>query len=526
MVWGQNQQSNKQILISLSETHIRLFLVENNSNNLTLISSIQSSYDSLETLQQKAIQWLRSNKCKGLKCRWLLSRKLYKTFNIKPPQVLNAELDDALKWLIKDQIEQPLDDILASHYFPHVPDQEPEKLTVIVTDKALIEMLIEITLDSGLELETISIDELAAINTFATLLKNDKQTTKIIGFIDQDQQGLIYNFYVGYSLAFTRHIKRRFFPINSPAEFSLENDQYQDQQDQFLLETQRTLDYCVSQVFRKPVDSLLLDASKTTNDVLLNALEQLTELPVNRLNITSENDELLAVELTEDKNPTEKKLDNIQLSLAEAGMVFSQNNKQLQSVNFYQKQYRPKPLEFGFKFASGLVAIFLFTFIGYGFIQKNQQELLEQQQIASQKELQKIQSSLQKLQKTTEDKTTTLSIKQKITRKQNQLIASKQLLSKVANKKPRKAVAYSEVLWALSEQKTDSLWLTKILLLPNSISLSGQTTKPKSIPQFISGMAVDKVLRSQFEEFQIERNKIDSRVVDFFMNNGRYQYAN
>ena len=521
MVWGLNRQSDaKQVLVSLSESEIRLFLVENQSNNITLIDSYYANYDSLETLQQQCQQWFRSQKCKGLDCYWLLSRKLYKTLNIKPPQVPEAELDDSIKWLIKDQIDQPIDEVLAGHYFPYTEEQEPTKFTAVVTEKAFVEKLIEITNESGLQLISIGIDDLAAANTFATLLTDSKQSSgKIEGFIDQDHLGLIYNFYVDQSLAFTRHIKGRFFPTESPAEFSLEDDNSDQQQDQFLLETQRTLDYCVSQVFRKPIDALYLDGSKTASDKLVKALEQVTEIPVNRIDLAASND------LLEDETDPERPVP-LKMSLAEAGMLFSQTTKRLQSVNFYQKQYQPKPLEFGFKFASSLVAVFFIAFVGYGLMQQKQLNSLDQQQLNNQKELEKIQISLDKLEKSYKKKDALVSLDQQIIDKQNRLVASQQLLSSVAGKSPTKATPYSEVLWALSNQKTDSLWLTKITLFPDSINLSGQTTKPKSIPNYIAAMAIDGVLRSQFEEFQIERNETDSRVVNFFMNNGRYQHAN
>ena len=530
MVWGLSQQSNtKQTLISLSESEVRLFLVENQSNSITVIASYQSSYDSLESLQQECQQWFRSQKCRGLDCYWLLSRKLYSTLNIKPPQVPESELDDAIKWLIKDQIEQPLEAILVSHYLPYTQEQEPAKLTAVVAEKKLIEKLIELTDESGLQLISIGIDELAAANLFATLITDTKQPSeKIVGFIDQDYQGLVYNFYVDHSLAFTRHIKGRFFPVENSTEFTLDSDSFEQQQDQFLLETQRTLDYCVSQVFRQPVDSLLLDGSKTKSDQLIKALEEVTELSVNRIDISNDKDILEEVS-TAQSLPSKSILPGIEspkISLAEAGMLFNQNIKPLQSVNFYQKQYQPKPLEFGFKFASAIAAIFFVAFIGYGLMQQKQQDSLNQQLINNQKELKNIQTSSKRLQKPDNKKKNALSLEQQVTSKQNQLIASKQLLSSVASKRPAKATPYSEVLWALSDQDTDSLWLTKITLYPDSISLSGQTTKPKSIPNYITAMAKDDVLRSQFEEFRIERNETDSRVVNFFMNNGRYQHVN
>ncbi len=512
MVWGLNKKSSDKIaLVSLSESDARLLLVEKKANKINVLTSDSFSFDSPESLREKTIQWVKDNKCKGLDNHWLLSRKLYKTLNVKPPSVPDSELDNAVKWLIKDQIEQPLDKILTAQYKPHVQENETEKLTAVVIEKAFIENLIEISDEAGLDLKTIEINELATTNALKALLDTEKPgEEKIVGFIDEDNQGLIYNFYVGHSLAFTRHIKGRFFPIKRADEFSLETENLQSQQDQFLLETQRTLDYCVSQVFRKPVNLLVLDSYKTDNEELLIALEQVTEIPCQSYRID---------------NSSSSEHSKLQLTLAEGGVVLHKNLKQPQSVNFYLTQYQPKPLEFGFKFATAIAALFLLMFIGYGFIQNKEQQQLKQQLVSNNNELNKIQISFQEIQKSRGKIDPMEDLNNQISRKQNELVTSNKLLARVTNQTPIKPINYSEVLAALSKQKISALWLTKINLNQNIISLTGQTTKPTSIPIYIDAMADDSVLRSQFEDLQIERDLNDSRVINFSINNGHYKNA-
>jgi len=524
MVWGfNNKTGNIQTIVSLSENELRLFLIENNPGNLRTISSHKAAYNSSEVLQDECLKWFRDNKCKGLHCHWLLSRKLYKTINIKPPEVPDSEISTAVKWLIKDQIEQPLESLLTAHYKPYNQDQESEKLTVVVSEKSLIENLIAITKESGLQLESIQINELTPASGLAALKKlkptsKDPNENKITGFIDEDELGLIYNFYAGSTFAFTRHIKGRFFPNVIEGEFSLESDNRQTQLDQFLLETQRTLDYCISQIFRRPVDSLVLDASKTTDLELIAALEQITELPISRVKFSQAPPQTLDEITVENIAPV--------LSLTEIGVVFSQANSQTQSVNFYLNQYKPKPLEFGFKFASSMAAAFMLSFFGFGYIQNQQLAQLNQQLSDNQSELTKIQFIIKKLQKQREKKQSPENIEKRILRKQKELISSKKLLAKVINKKPTKPVSYSSVLSALSQQKINSLWLTKIDLYPETINLTGQTTNPSSIPNYISSMSDNEVLNSEFKEFKIERDENDSRIVNFSMNSGRYKNAN
>ena len=516
MFWGLNNKPDKEkVIISLTESEVRLFLVEYNSHNINMLVAHSTVYDSLEKLNTVCLQWLQEVKAKGLHCHWLLSRDLYKTINLNKPKVPDSEIDGAIRWLVKDQVEQALDNLLITHYCPFTQDQDPQKLTAVIVERDFIEQLIEISDKIGINLISIEINELTASSALAGHLEQEK----IVGLIDEDKQGLIYNFYVGKELAFTRHIKGRFFPNQQNSPFTLEDDNNEAQTDQFLLETQRTLDYCVSQIFRKPVNSLVLDAAKVTNSSLIDSLEQITELPVSTFNLASTSTDAI-------NNTTEKKHAPIRLTIAEAGTILGQSSKKRQTVNFYLPQYQPKPLEFGFKFAASFAFLFVFGFITYGYIQEKEQKALTQQLSKENEALSKIQTSLQILNKELGKGEPVENLNNLIVRRQKELAVSKKLLSRVNRKPPTKTVSYSKVLAALSRQKTDSLWLTKIKLSPSSISLSGQTTKPKSIPSYINNMGKDPVLSSQFEDLSIERDKQDPRLINFQMSNGHYYNAN
>ena len=381
MSWEINRQSDKQkIVISLSESDVRLLLLENSNDNVQVVSSKSVSYQSLDQLDTHCDQWLQQIGAKKLDCYWLLSRGLYKTIAVKPPKVPDSELDDAIKWLVKDQVEQPLDQLLVSHYQPVSSEESVKKLSAVVTDKTLIEKLIKITQVNHLNMVSISINELSAGNALSPKLELEK----ITGFVDQDQNGLIYNFYIGKELAFTRHIKGRFFPKPQEGPFSLESDA-EEQLDRFLLETQRTLDYCISQVFRKPVDSLIVDSKKVFEDKTISSLEQITELPVIKFSL----------EPSPDKHADSNNAQN-NLSTAEAGSILKSNSEK-QLVNFYLPQYRPQPMEYGFKFAASIVFVFVLGFISYGLLQQKELQGLKQQLTQETKSLNSIRTEVNKL---------------------------------------------------------------------------------------------------------------------------------
>jgi len=509
MIWGLNSQSDKQkIIISLTESDVRLFLLENSANNLQVVSSHFVSYQSLDQLETECNQWLQQIKAKKIDCHWLLSRSLYKTIAVKPPKVPNAELDNAIKWLVKDQVDQPLDNLLVSHYQPESPEQGAEKLSAVIADKRLIEKLLDITQSNNLNIVSILIDELSAGNALTEKLEAEK----ITGFIDQDKNGLIYNFYIGKELAFTRHIKGRFFPNQQGSPFTLESDA-EEQLDRFLLETQRTLDYCVSQVFRKPVDSLIVDAAKIVEEKTISSLEQITELPV----------QSFSLELSSEKDGDAKDALS-SLSISEAGSILRSNTSK-QSVNFYLPQYQPKPLEYGFKFAASITLIFTFGFVCYGLLQQKEIRELERQLAQETLAVKSITNEMNKISAGLGQESSLENINNIIAKKQKTLASTQKLLLQVNEKAPLEPVRYSQVLSALATQKSESLWLTQISIFPTSISLTGTTTNAESVPNYIDEMSKNKILSSQFEELIIERDQESKQLINFQMTNGKFNNA-
>lgn len=242
---------------------------------LQLKASIEFSYTGTEDIERQLADWSKQNQLKNIPCRWVLERELYQTFNIAAPKVLEKEMSQALKWQIKDLINLPLDDVLLSYYKPHHPDSNNDQIVTVAVERSLVESLIFSTQNAGLTLQAIEIEELLIGQALMPKLSADK----VIGYVGEDRNGLTFYFYQGDKLAFSRHKKGYFMPSASEDELSLETDQ-QAKQDAFLLETQRTMDYVVSQLFRKPVDTLYLDQQSGENAALLEIITQITDTPV------------------------------------------------------------------------------------------------------------------------------------------------------------------------------------------------------------------------------------------------------
>ena len=269
------KKQDEILVITLDDNSCRLQHFKQAEGKLQHLASGQFNYTSHANYHDQLLNWCKNLPGGPIACRIVLSRNLYQTHLVDPPNVLAKELAEALKWQIKDLIDQPIDKVLVTHYQPSMAESQNNQIIAVVTNRNMVEELIDSCRQAGLLLESIDIEELTLGHALLTYLDNDK----IIGFIGEDNSGLVFNFYSKGGLVFSRHKKGRFLPNQQREEFSLEQDN-QAEQDSFLLETQRTLDYVVSQIFRRPIDKILLQQNSGDDDSLAVLIKQITELDV------------------------------------------------------------------------------------------------------------------------------------------------------------------------------------------------------------------------------------------------------
>jgi MSHA biogenesis protein MshI len=272
-----NKSHDELVVVSIDGQHSRLQLFNKLDGKLCQAAAVEFDYENLEALEDNLHAWCKKNNIKNSICRWLLSHECYQTYLTDSPNVLKKELPEALKWQLKDQLDFPVDEVLISYYKPHHPDPENNQVVAVSVEKKLIDTIVLMTKEIGLELNAIEVEELTIGHMLIPHLAKDK----IVGYVGENRSGLVFNFYQSNKLVFSRYKKGTYLPINQEQEheFSLES-QSQEQEDAFLLETQRTLDYVISQLFRKPVDLILLQNKEGNTSVLAETINQLIETPV------------------------------------------------------------------------------------------------------------------------------------------------------------------------------------------------------------------------------------------------------
>lgn len=269
------QSFNQCLVVSLQTQSCRLQLFSLNNGQLSHKLADQFEYTDLQSLKDEFVNSTKKLSLKNAKCHWVLGRDLYETYHVSKPNVSNKELDEALKWQVKELVDQPISQILVSHYQHVQIDNQDDQVIAVTSSKELVETLIDCSQQSGVTLESIDIEELV----IGHILKSYLDDNKIIGFIGEDDTGLIFNFYRQGGLSFTRHKKGQFMPQAADIGLTLQADA-EAKQELFLLEVQRTLDYVVSQVFRRPIDTILLQRNSQKDQSLANLLTQITELKV------------------------------------------------------------------------------------------------------------------------------------------------------------------------------------------------------------------------------------------------------
>lgn len=110
--------------------------------------------------------YVKQNKLKNKPCNLVLPQNRYQLYLLEAPDVPAAELANAMKWRLKDLVNQPLDQLAVDVF--HVPNDgargNRKMIYVVVVNKSYLQELIEYVQQSELKLLAIDIAELALRN--------------------------------------------------------------------------------------------------------------------------------------------------------------------------------------------------------------------------------------------------------------------------------------------------------------------------------------------------------------------------
>ncbi|NMH65207.1 MSHA biogenesis protein MshI [Shewanella salipaludis] len=173
----------------------------------------------------------------------LLAASRYQLLLADKPQVEAQEMQQALLWSIKDMVSIPVSQIHLDYFDYPLPGIT--KVNVVVTDSSSLSPMVRAMIDSGLEITSIGIEELAMTNLFV----DDPQARLVLSH--QPGQELLLTVVKQGQLLMQRRV-RGFSRIDkmSAEDLSL------GMADNLSLEIQRSMDYFESQLRQAPVASI------------------------------------------------------------------------------------------------------------------------------------------------------------------------------------------------------------------------------------------------------------------------------
>jgi len=193
----------------------------------------------------------------------------------------------------------------------------------------------------------------------------------------------------------------------------------------------------------------------------------------------------------------------------------------MQSVNFYLDEYRPKPLSFDHRFALFVVGLSLLGMLTIGWIQSQQVDTLAQQINDTKKFQETLQEQIKSIEAKLAQDTEIASLQQTLLVRQDELSRYRKVISLVKSPLDAKRPDYSQIFLQLADQKKQPVWLTRINIQSQDVSLYGATTKVDAIPLYVDDLKSANALKRHFDELKIERDEQNSWLINFELLNGK-----
>ncbi len=220
-------------------------------------------------------------KAKGASVNWSLPSDQYRLIVTTRPTVPRDELIDALRWQIKDQTDFDVEEAVIDAF--DYPEALPgdRRVYVVVIHKSSIQYLVDATMNAGLQLNAIDINELSVGNLLIPQLIDDQS----IAFISQQEKGVVLSCFLGKEFAFSRLLSGTYFSqASDDDDFKLDDDDEQVNE-HLLLEIQRTIDYYESQVARQAITRILLPDYGGVSQRLMDLLKESVDAKVEFLKL-------------------------------------------------------------------------------------------------------------------------------------------------------------------------------------------------------------------------------------------------
>ncbi len=230
--------------LSVDETGMSAVVLERTKDTFRIetVDFLPSRTGSGESAPEVLRQWVETHRLDGCRCCLVPPSSWISIYQIERPPVEEDELEEAVRWQIKDSIDMALDDaVIDSFIYPEDALRGGKSmLNVVVARKRDIRALVEMVQDSGLELVAIDIPDMAVRNV-SNLYAEEGRSLAVL-MVDGDTATI--SLFKNEMLYLSRQI------IIDASVFTASGDKERRERefDRLCLEIQRSMDYFESQL--------------------------------------------------------------------------------------------------------------------------------------------------------------------------------------------------------------------------------------------------------------------------------------
>lgn len=255
MKWRRKRSPNSKIVgLAVEEDFLTAVVIKKCNGGVTIedLVALRVSQGNCNSIFKN---WVKENNLEGAVCYLVVSPEKVATYQVNRPPVEADELEDALRWKIKEFIDFDVQDAVIDTFdYPEDALRGRHSIVnVVVSRKAYISELVELVSGSGLNLKAIDIPELA----FRNIASLYTEAGRSIAMLCLDQSVGTISLFKNDQLYFSRQ-------VNIDASVFGDSDDKEKVEEgvgQLCLEIQRSFDYFESQLNQATPKRLLLYAT-------------------------------------------------------------------------------------------------------------------------------------------------------------------------------------------------------------------------------------------------------------------------
>lgn len=443
--------------------------------------------------------YVKLNHFQGEPCHFILPSSEYRLLLLDKPSVLDRELSSAVRWLIKDLIQFPLEDAAVAAYPIPIEASGSEKVYVAVTRLSYLKTLITQMDSVGLILTSVDIPELAMRGLFASAA----QKITAIAFLRRDEKIYKLVIYHAGSMVLERAIQ---CPLMVGQMLNGE----------FVSEIQRTLEYYQVQLKQLPPEKLYLSPSFVNNPIVVTELGKSLAVSIEFISAPLI-PPLLADGLSSENG--ENFLTVIGEGLLEAFPLLLKT----QGINLLSCLPSKTIVQLSARKMAQIMGVFFALLVVISFLHYRQVASLKHAVKEMQKEETQLAQTMQSFAAQIQNKQMTDTQKlEQLTQTYQQKLA---MVNTLKNKAKHYFAGFSHMLDGFAKGIPANTWLTKIVLEEGGakISLEGHAYLMDDLVNFINQLEQEKIFQTtRFNVYKWEAPK-DEKTANLFIIKGNLE---